>query len=56
MGYIREPEGVDFVVDPRPLKDWEKTQISDIISHYKMTGEIKRITPPRRVREKATSK
>jgi len=45
MGYIREPEGVDFVVDSRPLKRKEKEQISDVISHYKKTGKIKRITP-----------
>jgi hypothetical protein len=45
MGLIREPEGVDFVVDPRPLKDWEKRQISEIIAYYKKTGEIKKISP-----------
>jgi hypothetical protein len=56
MGYIREPEGVDFVVDPRPLKDWEKSQISDIIAHYKRTGEIKKISSLRRKRYKVTSK
>jgi hypothetical protein len=56
MGYIREPEGVDFVVDPRPLKAWEKSQISDIIAYYKRTGKIKKITPPRQIREKVTSK
>ena len=44
MGYIREPERVDFVVDPRPLKKWEKAQISDIIAHYKKTAKIKKIT------------
>jgi hypothetical protein len=48
MGYIKEPEGVDFEVDSRPLKDWEKSQISDIIAHYKKTGEIKKITTKRR--------
>jgi len=48
MGLIREPEGVDFVVDPRPLKDWEKMQISDVIAHYKKTGEIKKISVPKK--------
>jgi hypothetical protein len=47
MGIIREPEGVDFVVDPRPLKDWEKKQISDIIAHNKATGEIKKVWIPK---------
>lgn len=44
MGLIREPEGVDFAVDPRPLKDYEKKQISEIIAHYKKTGEMKKIS------------
>ena len=52
MGIIREPEGVDFVVDPRPLKDYEKKQISDIIAHYKKTGEIKKISAPRKIKKK----
>ncbi len=40
MGIIREPKGVDFEVNPRPLKDWEKKQISDTIAHFKKTGKI----------------
>jgi hypothetical protein len=56
MGYIREPEGVDFVVDPRPLEDWEKAQISDVIAHYKKTGEIKKINLPKQKKAIATSK
>ena len=43
MGLVREPEGVDFVVDSRPLKDDEKKQISEIIAHYKKTGEVKKL-------------
>ncbi|MCW3789751.1 hypothetical protein [Plebeiibacterium sediminum] len=48
MGCLREPEGIDFVVDSRPLKDWERKQISDIISHYKKTGEIKKASPTKK--------
>jgi len=55
MGLIREPEGVDFIVDPRPLKDWEKKQISDIIAHYKKTGKIKKITSSKKAKEKQTA-
>jgi hypothetical protein len=54
MGLIREPEGVDFVVDPRPLKDWEKKQISDVISHYKKTGEVKRIPKTKSSKKRQT--
>ncbi|MDH5603217.1 MAG: hypothetical protein OEY51_04745 [Cyclobacteriaceae bacterium] len=50
MAIIREPEGVDFVVDPRPLKDWEKKQISDVIAHYKKTGEITKISAKKSTR------
>lgn len=38
MGYIKEPLGVDFVVDPTPLTIEEKKKISEIIAHFKSTG------------------
>jgi hypothetical protein len=56
MGYIKEPEGVDFEVDSRPLNDWEKAQISDIIAHYKKTGEVKKIISKGRKKVILTSK
>lgn len=52
MGIIREPEGIDFVVDSRPLNAIEEKQISDIISHYKKTGEIKKIPSIKQKSEK----
>jgi hypothetical protein len=54
MGLIREPKGIDFVVDPRPLKDWEKRQISELIAHYKKTGEIKKISIPQKTKKGQT--
>lgn len=39
MGHIKEPEGVDFIVDPTPLTTDDKKRISAIIAHYKMTGK-----------------
>ena len=42
MGYIREPEGVDFIVNSRPLTELEKKQVSEVIAHFKKTGEIKK--------------
>jgi hypothetical protein len=39
MGYIKEPVGVDFVVDPTPLTDKERKRISEIITYYKATGK-----------------
>lgn len=56
MGLIREPEGVDFVVDPGPPKDWEKKQISDIIAHYKKTGEIKKIQTAKKAKKNRQQK
>ena len=56
MGLIREPEGIDFIVDSRPLNKIEEKQISDIISHYKKTGEIKKIPiKKRKTKEKEKS-
>lgn len=40
MGYIKEPKGVDFVVDPTPLSIEERKEISEFIAYYKMTGKI----------------
>ena len=38
MAYIKEPEGVDFLVDPTPISDSERKRISEIIAYYKATG------------------
>ena len=43
MGYIREPEGIDFFVDPKPLTEKEKNEISKIIAYYRTTGRKKKI-------------
>ena len=41
MGHVKEPQGVDFFVDSRPLTQEEKQQISDAIAYYKLTGRKK---------------
>lgn len=38
MGHIKEPKGVDFVVDPTPLTAGDRKKISEAIAHYKATG------------------
>jgi hypothetical protein len=38
MGYIKEPLGVDFFVDPKPLTAADRKRISEIIAYYKATG------------------
>ena len=47
MGYIKEPKGVDFVVEPIPLtpEDWQ--MISNAIALYKATGKITRAPRPK---------
>ena len=39
MGHIKEPAGVDFVVDPTPLTAADRKKISEIIAYYKATGK-----------------
>jgi hypothetical protein len=38
MGYIKEPNGVDFVVDSTPLTQASRKKISEVIAYYKATG------------------
>ncbi len=40
MGLIREPKGVDFIVEPSVLTEEDKKMISDIIARYKATGKL----------------
>ena len=39
MGHIKEPIGVNFVVDPTPLTEEDRMQISEFIAYYKRTGK-----------------
>jgi hypothetical protein len=39
MGYIKEPAGVDFVVDPTPMSEADRKKINEIIAYYKATGK-----------------
>ena len=47
MGYIKEPAGVDFVVDPTPLTVADRKKISEIIAYYKATGKKMPLQKPR---------
>lgn len=35
MGYIKEPKGVDFVIESKPLTDKDRKEISQFIADYK---------------------
>ena len=52
MGYIKEPTGIDFIVDPTPLTSEDRKKISGIIAYYKATGRkmpLPKVTPRHRV-------
>jgi len=41
MGYIKEPAGIDFVVESTPLTLEDRKKISEVIAYYKETGRKK---------------
>ena len=43
MGYVKEPEGIDFFVNSTHLNEEDRKKISEIIAYYKATGKIKPI-------------
>jgi hypothetical protein len=47
-----EPKGVDFVVEPVKQTKADKDFISQVIAHYKATGEITRASLPKKTRPK----
>lgn len=56
MGYIKEPKGVDFIIQSKPLNDEERTAISEFIRNYKAKQKGKqnlRKAPQKRKRTSA---
>ena len=47
MGYIKEPEGIDFVVESRPLTKEEEIAISNYIRAYKAKHSPKKVQSKR---------
>jgi hypothetical protein len=56
MGYIKEPKGVDFVMEPTPLTPEDRKMIDDAIARYKATGKITRVPIPKKRANRATAK
>jgi hypothetical protein len=56
MGYIKEPKGVDFVVESTPLTPADKKMIDDAIALYKATGKVTRAPLPKRTRRTTPKK
>ncbi|WP_169818758.1 hypothetical protein [Niabella ginsenosidivorans] len=47
MGYIKEPKGVDFIIQSRPLTDKDKQEISRHIAGYKAKHSKKQTVKPK---------
>jgi hypothetical protein len=56
MEYIREPKGVDFVVESHIVTDEDRRIMSKIIAEYKATGKITRVSWPQRNTRHATKR
>ena len=56
MGYIKEPKGVDFVVEPHVVTEEDKRIISEAIAYYKTTGKFKKVAKPKRASRVAKKK
>jgi hypothetical protein len=41
MGLIKEPEGVDFIIQSPPLTDKERIEISEFIRMRKLQNKLK---------------
>ena len=42
MGFIKEPKGIDFIIDSKPLTDKDREEISRHIADYKAKNAKKR--------------
>ena len=56
MGHIKEPSGVDLVINSRPLTKEDETSISEYIATYKSKHSYKKQLQPKRTPRKTTSK
>ena len=52
MGYIKEPEGVDFVINSEPLTAEDRKRISEFIADYKARHKQKESKATLRKRKK----
>jgi hypothetical protein len=56
MGYIKEPKGIDFVVEPHVVTPEDRRIISEAIEHYKATGKFKKVPKPKRRARRVSKK
>jgi len=58
MGHIKEPKGVDLIVNPIPLSTEDREAISAIIAEFKHTGKMpsKKWEKPENTTQKSKAK
>ena len=52
MGHIKEPKGVDFIIQSRPLTKKEELAISEHIRNYKLKNNILKSKTKQNARKK----
>jgi hypothetical protein len=52
MGHIKEPKGVDFIIQSRPLTKAEELAISEHIKNYKLKNNNLPDKPKKAVRKR----
>lgn len=56
MGHIKEPKGVDFIIQSEPLTDKDRKEISEFIKRYKEKNKANLNKPTPRRKKKTTQK
>ena len=51
MGHIKEPKGIDFVIESEPLTDKARQEISDFIRNSKKSSANKKVKSASPVRQ-----
>ena len=54
MGHIKEPKGIDFIIQSRPLTKQEELGISEHIKNYKLKNKTLTSKPNQIVRKRKT--
>jgi hypothetical protein len=53
MGHIKEPKGVDFIIQSRPLTKEEELAISEHIKNYKLKNNSRLTDKPKQTSRKS---
>ena len=53
MGHIKEPKGVDFIIQSRPLTKAEELTISEYIRNYKLKNNISKSKTKKPLRKRS---